>query len=257
MRIYRKLLALHMKSAMTYRGSFFFSCLGQLLITVNTFLGVWFLLDRFDTIGGYTLPQLSLGFAVVIFGYAVADCFARGFDRFAQYIADGTFDRMLVRPRGLIFQVLCQELKPHGLSRLLQVGALLWYAVTAGEVEWTAGRIATLALMMVCCAAIFSGLFLLSAAICFFTLEQVETINIFTNGTLEYGKYPFAVYGKGVLWIVTFLVPFALVQYWPMEYLFGRGPWWYGALPAAALWFLLPCLWLWDLGLRHYQSTGS
>ena len=257
MKIYSKMLALHLKSAMSYRGSFFFSCLGQLLITVNTFLGVWFLLDRFGTLGGYTLPQLALGFAVIIFGYAVADCFGRGFDRFSLYISDGTFDRMLTRPRGLVFQVLCHELKPQGLARLLQVGVLLWYAVGGGAVEWTIGREVTLLLMMVCCAAVFFGMYVLSAGICFFTLEQVETVNIFTNGTLEYGKYPFAVYGKGVLWLVTLVVPFALVQYWPMEYLFGRGPWWYGVLPVAALWFLLPCLWLWRLGVRHYRSTGS
>ena len=45
---------------MTYRGSFLLSCLGQLLVTVNTFLGVKFLMDRFGTIAGYTLPQLAL-----------------------------------------------------------------------------------------------------------------------------------------------------------------------------------------------------
>lgn len=257
MKLYRKLMAIHLKSAMTYRASFFFSCLGQLLITVNSALGVWFLLQRFDTIGGYTLPQLALGFAVIIFGYAVAHCFARGFDRFSVFISDGTFDRMLVRPRGLVFQVLCHEIRPNGLARLIQVAVLLWYAAASGAVDWTAGRAATLALMLICCAAIFFGLFILSAAICFFTLEQVETINIFTNGTLEYGKYPFNVYGKGVLWIVTFLVPFALVQYWPMEYLFGRGPWWYGVLPLVSLLFLLPCIALWRLGVKHYRSTGS
>ena len=257
MTLYRKLLAIHLKSAMAYRASFFFSCLGQLLITVNSALGVWFLLQRFDTIGNYTLPQLALGFAVIIFGYSIAQCFARGFDRFSFLISDGTFDRMLVRPRGLIFQVLCQELRPNGLARLLQTAVLLWYAIAAGAVEWTAWKAVVLVLMLVCCAAIFFGIFILSAAICFFTLEQVETINIFTNGTLEYGKYPFGIYGKGVLWIVTFLVPFALVQYWPMEFLFGRGPGWYGALPLISLLFLLPCMGLWRLGVRHYRSTGS
>ena len=137
MTLYRKLLAIHLKSAMAYRTSFFFSCLGQLLITVNSALGVWFLLQRFDTIGNYTLPQLALGFAVIIFGYSIAQCFARGFDRFSFLISDGTFDRMLVRPRGLIFQVLCQELRPNGLARLLQTAVLLWYAIAAGAVEWT------------------------------------------------------------------------------------------------------------------------
>lgn len=257
MKLYRKLLAIHLKSAMTYRASFFFSCLGQLLITVNTTLGVWFLLQRFDTIGGYTLPQLALGFSVIIAGYAMAKCFARGFDRFADFISDGSFDRMLVRPRGLIFQVLCQDMKPNSLAQILQAIFLLAYAVKQGAVAWTVWKAVVLALMISCCAAVFFGLYLLSAAICFFALDRVETINIFTNGALEYGKYPFNVYGKGVLWVVTCIVPLALVQYWPMEYLFGAGPSWYGALPIASLLFLVPCSLLWRLGVKHYRSTGS
>ena len=56
---------------------------------------------------------------------------------------------------------------------------------------------------------------------------------------------------------LTFLVPLALVQHWPLQYLFDRGPAWYGLLPIASLLFLIPCFLLWRLGVRHYCSTGS
>ena len=95
------------------------------------------------------------------------------------------------------------------------------------------------------------------AALCFVTLEGLEVINIFTDGVREYSKYPFHIYGKVVLTILTCVVPMALVQYWPMRYLMGTGPGWYGALPPISLLFLLPCYGLWRLGLRHYTSTGS
>ena len=242
---------------MTYRSSFLLSCLGQLLVTVNTFLGVKFLMDRFGTVAGYTLPQLALCFGVILAATSLAECFARGFDAFAAVLSQARFDRLLVRPRGLIFQLLCEEMKLSMVPRLLQAVLMLGWAISAGTVRWTAAKAAVLALMILCGAAVFFGLFLINAALCFFTLEGLEVMNIFTDGPREYGKYPFGIYGRGVLWILTLLVPLALVQHWPLQYLLDRGPGWYGLLPLLSLLFLLPCAAAWRLGVRHYRSTGS
>lgn len=257
MKLYLKFLSIHFRSAMTYRASFFLSCLGHLLVTANVFLGVVFLLERFDSIGGYTLPQLSLCYAVILAGTSLAECFARGIDSFHRILSDARFDRIMVRPRPLLFQTLCQEMKPTMLARVLQAVVMLVWAIGAGAVAWTPWKAVTLALMILCGAAIFFGLYLVNACVCFFTLEHVEVLNIFMDGPREFGKYPFGVYGKPVLLVLTFLVPLALVQHWPLQYLFDRGPAWYGLLPVLSLLFLIPCALLWGLGVRHYRSTGS
>ena len=242
---------------MTYRASFFLSCLGHLLITTNVFLSVVFLLDRFDAIGGYTLPQLSLCYSVILAATSLAECFGRGFDAFTRILAQAQFDRIMVRPRSLFFQVLCQDMKPTMLARVLQAAVMLVWAVPSGAVAWTPWKALTLALMILCGSGLFFGLALVNAGICFFTLEHVEALNIFVDGPREYGKYPFGIYGRPVLMVLTFLVPLALVQHWPLQYLFDRGPAWYGLLPIASLLFLIPCFLLWRLGVRHYCSTGS
>ena len=257
MKLYFKFMSIHLRSAMTYRWSFLLSCLGHLLITTNVFFSVVFLLDRFDSVGGYTLPQLALCFSTILAATSLAECFCRGFDSFARILAQAQFDRIMVRPRSLAFQVLCQDMKPTMLARLLQAAVMLLWAIPSGAVAWTPAKALVLALMILCGAAIFFGLFLINAAICFFTLESVEALNIFLDGPREYGKYPFGIYGRPVLLTLTFLVPLALVQHWPLQYLFDRGPAWYGLLPLVSLVFLIPCLLLWRLGVRHYRSTGS
>ena len=104
----------------------------------------------------------------------------------------------------------------------------------------------------------FTGIFLIYAAVSFFTLEGLEFMNVLTDGAREYGKYPVSVYGKRVLQFTTFVVPYALIQYYPLLYLLGRSenPL-YIFLPLMAGVFLLPCWLLWRLGVRHYKSTGS
>lgn len=257
MRLYFKFFSIHFRSAMTYRSSFFLSCLGHLLITTNVFLSVVFLLDRFGSVGGYTLPQLSLCYAVILAGTSLAECFARGIDAFGRILSEARFDRIMLRPRPLLFQVLCQDMKPTMFARVLQAAVMLVWAIGSGAVVWTPVKAIVLALMILCGAGVFFGVYLVNACVTFFTLEHIETLNIFMDGPREYGKYPFGIYGKPVLIILTFLVPLALVQHWPLQYLFDRGPAWYGLLPIVSLVFLIPCGLLWRLGVRHYRSTGS
>lgn len=256
-KLYFKFLAVHLKSAMAYKASFFFSSLGHLLIALNVYLGVIFLMNRFGSVKGYTLPELTLCFGVILMASSLAEVFGRGFDVFDRVLSQAHFDRMLVRPRGLMFQVLCHEIKPTVISRVIQAGIMLVLGIRSGAVEWTVGKGITLAVMVLWGSALFFGVFMINGALCFFTLEGLEVINIFTDGIREYGKYPFDIYGKSVLWVLTLLVPMALVQYWPLQYLLGRGPGWYGFAPLLSIPFLLGAARVWRFGVRHYQSTGS
>lgn len=82
-------------------------------------------------------------------------------------------------------------------------------------------------------------------------------MNILTDGAREYGKYPVSIYGKRVLQLCTFVVPYALIQYYPLLYLLDRGKPYYSLLPALAGLFILPCLLFWKTGVKHYTSCGS
>lgn len=257
MRLYLKFFAIHIKTEMAYRASFFLSLLGRLLLLINILLGLVFLMGRFDSIGGYTLPEILLGYGVILTGFSLAEGLARGFDAFSKILREATFDRILVRPRSVVFQVICQDLRLESLFNAGYALAVLGYAVWYSAIQWTPVKVLVLAAMVSCGTLLFFGVFMICAALCFVTLEGLEVINIFTDGVREYSKYPFHIYGKVVLTILTCIVPMALVQYWPMRYLMGTGPSWYGALPLASLLFLLPCYGLWRLGLRHYTSTGS
>ncbi|HWS29898.1 MAG TPA: ABC-2 family transporter protein [Clostridia bacterium] len=258
MKLYLTYLAIHIKSQMQYKTSFFLTALGQFLVSFSTFLGVYFMFERFHMVQGFTFSEVLLCFAAVLMAFSLAECFARGFDTFSLMIGNGEFDRILARPRNEVFQVLASHIELSRLGKLLQAAAVLIYAIPASGVTWSADKVLTLFLMIVCGALVFSGLFVIYAALCFFTTEGLEFMNILTDGGREFGAYPFSIYGKGVLKFLTFVVPLALFQYYPFLYLVGRsGMKLYMLLPLASLLFLIPCYALWRIGLRHYKSTGS
>lgn len=258
MKLYLHYLSIHVRSAMEYKTSFVLTALGQFLVSFNVFLGVFFMMERFNNVKGFTYSEILLCFSTVLISFSLAECFFRGFDMFPSMIGNGEFDRILVRPRNTIFQVISSKIELTRIGRLVQAFIMLGYGIAKSEVSWDFLRVLTLILMIFGGVVVFAGLFVIFAGLCFFTLEGLEFMNIFTDGAREYGKYPVSIYGKTVLTICSYIVPFALFQYYPFLYLTGRDvPVWYCALPLLTVLFLVPCYIIWRLGMRKYQSTGS
>lgn len=258
MKLYLRYLAIHFKSQMQYKTSFFLTLIGQFLTAFSTFLGIWVMFTRFNTVKGFTYPEVSLCYAVVLMAFSLAETFFRGFDTFPRMIGNGEFDRILVRPRSPIFQVLGAKIDFTRLGRLLQAAAVFAWAIPRSGVNWNAANIVTLCGMILAGSLVFAGLFLLYAGICFFTLDGLEVMNIFTDGGREFGRYPLSVYGDVVLRFLTFVVPLALFLYYPFLVLLGRSEsllW--RICPLFALLFLVPCYLVWRIGFLHYRSTGS
>ncbi len=257
MKLYWKYFQIHLKSCMEYKASFILTCIGQFLASFNIFLGVYFMFQRFTAIGGFTYHEILLCFGITLMEFSLAETFGRGFDMFSDCIRKGEFDRILVRPRSEILQVLGSRIEFTRIGRMLQAAVMFSYGIYAGGVDWSFSKILTVVFMLIGGTVVFSGIFLISASICFFTLDSLEIINIFTDGAREYGRYPVSIYGRRVLILCTFVIPYALIQYYPLTYLLDKGKPWYGMLPLAACLFVLPCLLLWKYGVRHYTSSGS
>ena len=258
MRLYLKYVSIHLKSQMQYKTSFLLTMLGQFITAFSALLTAYFLMVQFKTIYNYTLSEVLLCFAIVLMAFSLAECFARGFDMFPNMLGNGEFDRILVRPRGIVLQVLGSKVEFTKLGRLIQAVLVFIYAIPASPVVWTPDKIFTLVLMIIGGTVVFSGLFVVYATLCFFTTQGLEVMNIFTDGGKEFGKYPFEVYGSGVLKFFTYIIPMAWFQQYPLMYLLGRSDHKLLMLsPLICFLFLIPCYGLWRVGLKHYKSTGS
>lgn len=258
MKLYLKYASVILRSLMQYKASFVMSTIGQFLVSFTAFLGVYFMFSRFHSVSGFSYCEVLLCFSVLLTSFSLAECFVRGFDTFSVIISNGEFDRIMVRPRNEILQVLASRIEFSRIGRLLQALLMFAYALPSSDVVWSFDKILTLFFMIIGGFGVFSGLFVIYASLCFFTIEGLEFLNIFTDGGREFGRYPFSVYGEGVLKFFTYIVPLALFQYYPFLYLTGRTDRViYMLLPLIGLLFIVPCLLFWRIGVRHYKSTGS
>lgn len=258
MKLYMKYCSIIFQSQMQFKSSFFMTMLGQFLVSFSMFAGIYFMFARFNSVKGFSFNEVLLCFAIILTSFSISECFVRGFDSFSNTISNGEFDRIMVRPRNEIFQILASKIEFTRVGRLLQAIIIFIYAIPTSEVIWTLDKILTLVLMIIGGVCLFAGLFVIYASFCFFTIEGLEFMNIFTDGGREFGKYPLSIYGDGVLKFFTFIIPLALVQYYPLTYLLGRTEnVLYMFFPITGFVFLIPSYIFWRFGVSHYKSTGS
>jgi ABC-2 type transport system permease protein len=128
---------------------------------------------------------------------------------------------------------------------------------------WDPSRVLLLPLAIVGGACTFEALFVVNAALAFFTTQGLEVMNTVTYGGLEAAQYPLAIYEPWLRNFFTFVVPLASMNSPPALVLLDRAApgsvlAWAGFLsPLAGLAFLAASGLLWRFGVRHYLSTGA
>ncbi|MBQ6404801.1 MAG: ABC-2 family transporter protein [Bacilli bacterium] len=258
MKIYFESLAMHLKSELEYRVNFILSFLSQILVFFTYYFIILALFSKFDHIKGFTLYEVLLCFAIIQFGFAFNEVFARGIDKFDELIIRGDFDRLLLRPKNIILQVLCSDSDFVKVSRLIQSILVLIVAIFHLNISWNLLKIFTLLLMLLSSCVIFFGIFLMAASYCFFTVQGLEVRNVFTDGGKHMAQYPIGVFSKGFVWFFTFIIPYAFVNYYPLLFFLGRNSSiFYAFSPLLVLLYLIPSIATFYLGMKRYSSVGS
>lgn len=263
LRLYRALATASIRGQLQYRASVTMAAVGTFIAMAAETAGVWALFDRFGEIGGWTLPQGALLYGMIAVAYSLCDIVGRGFDQFGSTIRAGDFDRVLLRPRSTVLQLLAQDVVLRRLGRLTQGLIVLGYAIAAGAVDWTIARAALLVGAIACGACAFLGLIVLQATTAFWTVQSLEVWNAFTYGGLMASRYPLPIYRRWFRALFTYVFPLACVSFFPASTILGIGeplgaPEIVGWLaPLAGPVFLILSLRVWRFGIHHYRSTGS
>lgn len=261
--LYWRLIGAQVRSQMQYKVSFLLNLVGAFLATIIDFLAVAVLFTRIPHLAGWSLGEVALLYGMSAVSFALAELLSAALDAFDVYIAQGTFDRVLMRPLGALFQVLTEDFRLRRLGRLLQGALVLWLALAYLNLHWTPDKVAVLVGALVSGFVIYFSILVIGAVFCFWTVQGKEATNIFTYGSDFMTSYPLEIYGDWLRRFVTFIVPLAFVNYYPALYLLGRSdpiglPAWVRLLsPVIALAFILLAWAAWTLGVRRYQSTGS
>lgn len=261
--LYRRLVGARVRAQLQYRTSFALDLVGMFLVSSLDFAAVLIIFHNVPSLDGWSVAEVSLLYAASALSFALVDLVIGHLDDLYLLIRDGSFDLLLIRPRGVLFQVVTLDFELRRLGKALQGLAVLAYALATLEVAWTFGKAAMLVVTVLAGALIFSAVWVFVICIVFWSVEGKETANAFTYGGSFLTQFPITIYDAWLRRLLAYVIPMAFVCYFPALYILGKPDplglpsWLRFASPAVALAAGGCAGMMWRIAVRHYQSAGG
>jgi ABC-2 type transport system permease protein len=263
LKLYGLLLRAQIRSQWQYRVSFGLDLISTMMVSGLEFAAFALVTVRFGGIGGWSLGQVALLYGLAEFSFGLMDLVFGGFDapNISQNVRKGNLDGFLLRPVSLTLQIFGSEFALRRLGRIALGSGILIYALSLNPVNWTLERLVLVPLSVLGLMLFFGGLFIVGGTLTFWTVENVEAMNILTYGGNTLISYPLHIYQEWLRRLFTFVLPAAFLSYYPVLYLLGKplplGVWSAFVSPLAGFVIFAAAFRFWRFGLRYYQGTGS
>jgi ABC-2 type transport system permease protein len=257
------MLRAQLRAQMSYRASFVIEFIGSAAVTGLDLLTVIVLFGVTKTLGGFGFGSAFLMATLAGLGFACADLVVGNIDNLREGIRTGQLDALLVRPLGLLRQLLATDFELRRVGRAIQSLVALVVATLIAHLDWSAETVLLLIVTPLAGAVFFASVFVIGGTVAFWWIDSGEFANGFTYGGRDFTTYPVTVYGDVFRRLFAYGLGFAFVAYYPALVLtherdpLGHPAWlgWLSPLVAAAMAGLASVIW--RSGIRHYRSTGS
>jgi ABC-2 type transport system permease protein len=247
------------KVRMSYRGDFLISLATSFAATIFSLGFVVVLFQKTTQLAGWSRDEVIFLWGFTQIPYGLFNVISLNLYDFGNnYIIEGKFDRVLLRPVSSLFQVLFETFRIESLQEVATGVFCMWWATRRLGVVWTPGKFGLLIFFGACAAIIYVSIFLLLSTVSFWFEDRIGVHPPVWN-VIAFGRYPLSIYSGVVQFFLCWIIPFGLASFYPSVRLLGRTvhPEYAPLVPVVAVVFLTLAISVWNFGTRHYSSTGS
>lgn len=251
--------AQYAKVRVAYRGDFFIAVTTSLAATILAFGFLIVLFTRIPRLQDWRFEEVLFiyGFSLVPLG--LFNVLSLNLYQFGdQYIIQGKFDRILLRPVHSLFQVIFEVFRIESLHEVATGLIVVAYCSKKLGLHWSAVNIGLFLLMSICGAVIYLSIFLLLTSVSFWFEDRIGVVPPVYN-MIAFGRYPLSIYNTFIQFLLTWIVPFAFASFYPSVHFLNREEFrrLFYFVPVVATIFFSLALFVWHRGELHYSSTGS
>jgi ABC-2 type transport system permease protein len=247
------------KVRVSYRGDFFVSIATSFAATIFSLGFLVVLFRNTAQLKGWRFEEVLFLWGFTQIPYGLFNVISLNLYDFGNnYIIEGKFDRVLLRPVSSLFQVLFEAFRIESFQEVATGAFCMWWATRQLHIPWTPMKFATLFFFAICAAVIYVSIFLILSTVSFWFEDRIGVHPPVWN-IIAFGRYPLSIYSGAVQFFLCWIIPFGLASFYPSVRMLGRtvSPEYIGFVPVVAAVFLTLAISLWDFGTRHYSSTGS
>ena len=252
-------LTQYFKVRMSYRVDFLVGLATSLTATLFAFGFLLVLFTKIPKLAGWKFEEVLFLYGFSLIPYGLFNVVSLNLYEFGNnYIIEGKFDRVLLRPISSLFQVIFEAFRIESLHEVLTGIAVVWWAARRMHLDWTAVDIALLLVYGACGAVIYASVFLILTSVSFWFEDRVGITPPVWN-MIAFGRYPLSIYSGFIRFVLSWIIPFGFASFYPTVRLLGRAEYRTVSLfvPVVAAAFLGLALLVWNRGVRQYSSTGS
>lgn len=258
-RLYRVLIKQFFKTLLQSKVDFLMGLFGFFFTQVLGIAFLYLIFDKIPNLNGWTLSQL-----IFIYGFAQIP---RGIDHLFtdniwlvawRMVVNGDFDRYMLRPMNVFFQIICEKLQPDAVGELLIGTILIIMSLSKGIVIVDCMHIVMFIVSVIAGAVIYTSIKLLFASLSFWIKRSGPFLQV-AYEMADFAKYPVEIYSKPIQFILTFVIPFAFVAYFPASYFLIQK----SALTTVGIECLIAVILsilaysIFKIGISKYESAGN
>jgi len=254
---------INLLTMLEYRANFVMWAFFTIIYHGTAIVALWVTLRNFPSINGWNFRETAFMYGLWMLGHSLHNTLFTGVGSVPEFVREGRFDRFLVRPLDPLFQAITvpQQVWPDEL-----ILAVIYFCVATAfagvRVDWI--FVLYVPLVAVGGALIDFGINLAIATASFW-FTRIDSLRwVFMSLEQEFSRYPISIYQRGVRVALTFVLPFAFMNYFPATYLLHKSEDGLHLNPAIGL--LTPLVGalcvavayaFWRVGIDRYQGTGS
>jgi len=242
----------NLQSAMEYRVSFLTQMIGMMLNNTMYFL-IWVIFfDRFKDIRGWGVTDMYVTFGITASAFGLVSLLFGNVFNLGDMIARGRLDYYLSLPKPVLLHALA--------SRTISSGAgdfLYGFLSFAASGLLTAESLFRFSLAVLLAAVVFGSFMVLVQTLTFWLGNTSNLSATAVNALITFAIYPITLFDSTAKIILFTLIPAALMGALPAS--FARSFTWdvLAQLLAGALILLVLSIFLFQLGLRRYESGSG
>lgn len=257
-KLYFYYIKMNIKKMIQYKTDTVIGIISNLLIQVSSIIFIWTIFLNVKELSNWTLYEIVLFYAVFTICKGLNNIF---FDNLwivgKEFLRKGTFDVLLVRPANELFQIIGSKIQFEGVGTLSLGFASLVFAIKGISISIGIKEILLLLVSFVIGTILIAGINLIFTVSSFWVIKSNNIIWMVYSFS-DFAQYPLEMFGLGISFVLTYILPYGFVGYYPVCVILGKLPTYYMIYEVMITMSIsIVSIVLWKLGLKKYESVGN
>lgn len=262
-RLYKKLVKNHIKSAMQYKLSFLTELLGVVLGYVGNIIIYSIMFKNFTDLNGWSFWQIMFVYTYAMVAVNISNVFFSHFIQVDNEVISGEFDKYLIRPIGDFKYYLMSKFNVSQFVSVFLAIAMFIKSSFAVGFNYDAWSLVKLIICMIGSILINSACMVIVGAIAFWTKKSQEVYDSILWPAQYLTFLPLSIFPKVISWSFTYIIPLAFLSFYPAAMfmdmksegvsikVYGLATFFVGLL----FFFVSYCIW--KIGIKKYEGSGN